>query len=336
MASTRTPKATARRRGGARTAGRRRAWLAAHLDDPDLRLVHVSPDRRVYNKRHVAGATYSDLHKELALQGHRARDRRRASASGWSRPREETEARAAPLACRRGRPDRLLRRHRDEPPGDPRLLAPPAVRLPADRLHILDGGIEAWRRAGGETTTELPEADLADGLRKPVDARRARRRPDRDLRRGPRLEPRGTSQAGDGPTRILDVRTAAEWVGTDLRAKRGGHIPGARQRCFVDLLTDEGTFRPVDEMVSLVRASGADPSEIRATYCQGGVRAALVWFVLHELAGFDGSAATRVVGGVGEPAGQPDRDALEPSGGLAGACALATRASSGIGTGGTP
>jgi len=26
---------------------------------------------------------------------------------------------------------------------------------------------------------------------------------------------------------------------------------------------------------------------VRATYCQGGVRAALVWFVLHELAGFD-------------------------------------------------
>ena len=132
----------------------------------------------------------------------------------------------------------------------------------------------------------MPEADLADGLRTPVDARRSRRRPDRDVRAGPRLEPRGR-QGPTAPTRILDVRTAAEWVGADLRAKRGGHIPGARQRCFVDLLTDEGTFRTVDEMVSLVRASGADPSEIRATYCQGGVRAALVWFVLHELAGFD-------------------------------------------------
>ena len=31
--------------------------------------MHVSPDRRVYNKRHIAGATYSDLHKELALKG---------------------------------------------------------------------------------------------------------------------------------------------------------------------------------------------------------------------------------------------------------------------------
>ena len=40
--------------------------------------------------------------------------------------------------------------------------------FPRVRLHILDGGIEAWRRAGQPTTTELPEADLADGLRKPV------------------------------------------------------------------------------------------------------------------------------------------------------------------------
>ena len=45
------------------------AWLAKHLDDPELRLVHVSPDRRVYNKRHIRGATYSDLHKEIALRG---------------------------------------------------------------------------------------------------------------------------------------------------------------------------------------------------------------------------------------------------------------------------
>src|SRR6478752_5152110 len=45
------------------------AWLAEHIDDPDLRIVHVSPERRVYNKRHIAGATYSDLHRELALRG---------------------------------------------------------------------------------------------------------------------------------------------------------------------------------------------------------------------------------------------------------------------------
>jgi thiosulfate/3-mercaptopyruvate sulfurtransferase len=260
------------------------AWLAEHVADPDLRLVHVSPDRRVYNKRHIAGATYSDLHKELALKGTAAEtgDAERE----WLVPSPEEVGRAL-RRWRVGDGDRVvfyddvgLNRHAIRGYWLLRLY-----RYPADRVHILDGGIEAWRRAGGEMTQEVPEADLADGLRTPVTLG------DRDDTLIATYDQvlawsREAAKSG-GPTRILDVRTAAEWVGTDLRARRGGHIPGARQRCFVDLLTDEGTFRSVDEMVSLVRASGSDPAEIRATYCQGGVRAALVWFVLHELAGFD-------------------------------------------------
>ena len=72
------------------------------------------------------------------------------------------------------------------------------------------------------------------------------------------MEP-GVERGADAPTRILDVRTAGEWVGTDLRARRGGHIPGARNRLFSDLLTDEGTFRPVDEMLSIIRVQRRRP-----------------------------------------------------------------------------
>ena len=54
-------------------------------------------------------------------------------------------------------------------------------RFPPDRMHILDGGIEAWRRAGLETTTEIPEADLADAPSQAGRARRARRLVHRDL-----------------------------------------------------------------------------------------------------------------------------------------------------------
>ena len=260
------------------------AWLADHLGDPDLRLVHVSPDRRVYNKRHVPGATYSDLHKELALKG-TAPETGDAEREWLIPTREQTERLLR--TWRVGEGDRIvfyddIGMNRQAIRGYWLLRL---YRFPADRVHILDGGVEAWRRAGGETTTELPEADLADALRVPVTLGD----PDDALIATYDEVLAWSREAAkpDGPTRILDVRTAAEWVGTDLRAKRGGHIPGARPRCFVDLLTDEGTFRSVDEMVSLVRASGADPAEIRATYCQGGVRAALVWFVLHELAGFD-------------------------------------------------
>ncbi len=260
------------------------AWLAEHIDDGDIRLVHVSPDRRVYNKRHIAGATYSDLHKELALRGTAPEtgDAEREWLIPW---REETERLLR--VWRVGEGDRVvfyddIGQNRQAIRGYWLLRL---YRFPSDRLHILDGGIEAWRRAGGETRVELPEADLADALRAPVTLGK---RDDALIAtyNEVRAWSREAAKPG-GPTRLLDVRTAAEWVGVDLRAARGGHIPGARQRCFVDLLTDEGTFRSVDEMVSLVRASGADPAELRATYCQGGVRAALVWFVLHELAGYD-------------------------------------------------
>lgn len=260
-------------------------WLVAHAADPDLRLVHVSPDRRVYNKRHIEGATYSDLHRELALKG-------TAPETGdaereWLVPTPE-QVGAVLRRWRVGEGDRIV--FYDDVGMNRQAIRGywlmRLYRFPKDRLHILDGGIEAWRRAGQPTTTEVPEPDLADGLRLPVTLG------ERDDSLIATYEEvlawsREASAGPDAPTRILDVRTAGEFVGTDLRAKRGGHIPGARQRCFVDLLTDEGTFRDVGEMVSLIRASGADPAEIRATYCQGGVRAALVWFVLHELAGFE-------------------------------------------------
>ena len=260
-------------------------WLAEHLADPDLRLVHVSPNRRVYNRRHIPGAVYADLHREIALRG-------MAPETGdaereWLIPTPEQTA----AVLRRwgvGAGDRVvfyddvgLNRQAIRGYWLMRLY-----RFPQDRLHILDGGIEAWRRAGHATTTEIPTADPAHAERAPVTLG------DRDdsiiATYDQVLAWSRESIAGDdAPTRILDVRTAGEWVGTDLRARRGGHVPGARNRLFSDLLTDEGTFRPVDDMLSLIRASGADPAEIRATYCQGGVRAALVWFVLHELAGFE-------------------------------------------------
>jgi thiosulfate/3-mercaptopyruvate sulfurtransferase len=259
-------------------------WLTEHRADPDLRLVHVSPNRRIYNRRHIEGATYSDLHKELALRGTAMETG--AAEREWLVPsRQETEQ---VLRCWRVGLGDLVLFLDDVVMFRLEIRGSWLLRLygfPTDLVHILDGGIEAWRRAGGETTKGAPGADGAEALPRPVSLRE---RDDALIATYEQVLAWSREAAEpDGPTRILDVRTAAEWVGADLRSRRGGHIPGARQRCFVDLLTDEGTFRGVDEMVSLVRASGAEPAEIRATYCQGGVRAALVWFVLHELAGYE-------------------------------------------------
>ncbi len=287
-----TPATSAKRTSTAASATRRVTdhpgplvgveWLADHIRDRDLRIVHVAPNRRVFNRRHIPAAVYSDLHREIALRG-------TAPETGdaereWLIPGPEqvTEVLGRWGV---GDGDRIV--FYDDVGMNRQAIRGywllSLYRYQPDRLHVLDGGIKAWSRAGLETTRE--ETARAKGRRPPT----LGERDDSILATYEDVLAwsRESSRSDDAPTRILDVRTASEWVGTDLRARRGGHIPGARHRCFVDLLTDEGTFRPVDEMLSLIRASGAEPEEIRATYCQGGVRAALVWFVLHELAGYD-------------------------------------------------
>ena len=116
------------------------AWLAEHLSDPDLRLVHVAPDRRVYNKRHIEGATYSDLHKELAFKG-------TAPETGdaereWLVP-SAAEAERALRNWRVGEGDRIVfyddvGMNRQAIRGYWLLRL---YRFPPDRVHILDGRV---------------------------------------------------------------------------------------------------------------------------------------------------------------------------------------------------
>jgi thiosulfate/3-mercaptopyruvate sulfurtransferase len=76
-----------------------------------------------------------------------------------------------------------------------------------------------------------------------------------------------------------------EFLGTEVLARRGGRIAGARHRLFTDFIAPDGRLRPAAEALAILHGSGVDPAELRAIYCQGGIRAALVWFVLHEMAG---------------------------------------------------
>jgi thiosulfate/3-mercaptopyruvate sulfurtransferase len=260
------------------------AWLRENLDEPGLRIIHVSPDRRVYNRRHIPRAVLSDLHRELALRG-------TAPETGdaereWLVP-DRTEMEAVLRRWGIGEGDRIVlyddvgkNRHAVRGYWLLRLY-----RYPRELLHVLDGGIDAWIAAGGEVTTDRPEPDLADALRKPAALGEAD--PALIATYGEMLGWSAEAAEPGGPASVLDVRTPGEFVGTDLRARRGGHIPGARQRAWDDLLTDDGRVRPVEEILAILRSGGVEPSEVRGTYCQGCVRASFVWFALHELGGLE-------------------------------------------------
>ena len=83
-----------------------------------------------------------------------------------------------------------------------------------------------------------------------------------------------------GSAQILDVRRAAEYAGTEIRAKRGGRIPGAIHLDWANNLAPDGSFKSPEELAAQYAALGLDRDREVITYCQGGYRSANTWLVL--------------------------------------------------------
>jgi thiosulfate/3-mercaptopyruvate sulfurtransferase len=268
-------------------------WLAEHLDGPTaggLRIVHVSTDRTLYAQAHIAGAVFSDLHVDLARGGSQP-------ATGTA-PRQyllPTRDDVAATLARWGVGEGMHVLFYDDA-GQNRYAARGywllrAYGFPGEQLHLLNGGLKAWQADGRPTTTDEPAIEPADRPERLTEVDRGLLATADDMLAWSR-EATATTAPGvdstDRPTRILDVRTTDEFLGTDVRARRGGRIPGALHRNFTDLLTPDGRIREAVQIRAIVEGSGVHPGELRATYCQGGVRAALAWFALHEVAGLPG------------------------------------------------
>lgn len=115
---------------------------------------------------------------------------------------------------------------------------------------------------------------------------------------GATIDTRAVLSALETPgTQIIDVRTPREFSGEDIRALRGGHIPGARnipyEANWIDpeamlkmrrgeLKDTAGmSLKPAAELRRLY--AGLDPARETIVYCNSGVRAAETAAVLREL-----------------------------------------------------
>jgi thiosulfate/3-mercaptopyruvate sulfurtransferase len=247
-----------------------------------LRIVHVSTDREAYDRAHIPGAIFSDLHVDLAKGG--TRPETGTARRDYILPaRHEVAAVLRQWGITPGTrvvlyDDAGLNRHAARGYWLLRVYG-----FPDDRVHLLDGGLTAWQAEGRPTTTE-PIAPVPTDTTEPLtDADPALLATADDV-----LEwSREATSTGDehSPTRLLDVRQVDEFVGADVQARRGGRIPGAKHRLFSDFVGQDGRLRDRAQTLAILEGSGVEPCEVRATYCQGGIRAALAWFVLHEVAG---------------------------------------------------
>jgi thiosulfate/3-mercaptopyruvate sulfurtransferase len=143
-------------------------------------------------------------------------------------------------------------------------------------VSVLDGGIGAWKSAGGalEAGAVAPVAavsayPLGESLVASVDA-------DALLK-------------SLGRVTLLDARAGERYRGeVEPLDARAGHIPGARSRFFKDNLDAHGLFRPAAELRAVFAAFGAMPAQV-VHQCGSGVTACHNLLAM-EVAGLSGSA----------------------------------------------
>ena len=84
---------------------------------------------------------------------------------------------------------------------------------------------------------------------------------------------------------IIDTRSPNEYAGEDVRAKRGGHIPGAVNINWISNLKSDGskTLAREESLVKLYDSQKISKDKIIVTHCQTGVRGAHTYFVLKLL-----------------------------------------------------
>ena len=94
--------------------------------------------------------------------------------------------------------------------------------------------------------------------------------------------------------KLVDVRSPDEYHGRITappeypteHAQRAGHIPGASNIPWAQVLNDDGTFKTAEELSKLYESKGILPENEVITYCRIGERSSHTWFVLKYLLGY--------------------------------------------------
>jgi thiosulfate/3-mercaptopyruvate sulfurtransferase len=243
-------------------------WLAQHLDDDSIRIVEVDENPALYDEAHIPGAIGFDWRKDLQDQVKR----------DFLGPEDFGRL----FGSRGVSNDHLVILYGDRNNWFAAYTYWYLKYYGHDKVLLLNGPREKWIADGRPTTAETPSYPAVSFTAQPGDeAIRAYR--DEVL------------QAIEAPTKLVDVRSPAEFAGEIISpagyeqegAQRGGHIPGAASIPWAQAVREDGTFKSAEELRELYGGKGVLNGEDIIAYCRIGERSAHTWFVLHELLGHD-------------------------------------------------
>lgn len=259
-------------------------WLAAHLDDEEVRVLDGSfhlpgsgrDPRAEYAAAHIPGARFFDI------------DGIRDEAD----PLPHMLPSAEVFACAAGAlgidANSFVIAY--DQPGS---FAAPRVwwtfrSFGHHRVAVLDGGLAAWMAAGLPVTDAPPRIVPASF----------------PARFDPRLVRSAEAVAatiGDASVQVVDARPAGRYAGRDAEprpAARSGHVPGAVNLPFLGFVDAgrNGAWRSAGALQAAFETAGVDPQKPITAYCGSGVTACTIAFGAHLLgsdavAVYDGSWA---------------------------------------------
>jgi len=152
-------------------------------------------------------------------------------------------------------------------------------------VRVLDGGYEKWRNENRPTSLLSTALPIPSQYRV-SSPRSIRAEADYVL-----------TQLGNPSVVVWDTRTPEEYDGRDIRADRGGHIPGARHLNWTELqheVNGAKVLRPEKEIRALLAEKGILNGDEIIAHCQTGIRSSYATLVLlglgyQDVKNYDGS-----------------------------------------------
>lgn len=262
-------------------------WLAAHLQDSNLRIVDMQETRESYLQGHIPGAVYVDMDeivsavkgvsKKIYLwPGAKEPEKIAEYCASWGADTGETNVELVEEKIRDAGigNDTMVVVYDDAGGLYAAQLFWVLEIMGHDGVALLNGGIDRWKGEDWPLSRDVPWVEPGSF----------------NAHVKPGIVTDATwilKELQNAQVALLDVRSKAEYTGTAKLSKRAGHIPGAINLEWSNAIdSPTNTFKAQEELKNLLEGAGVTRDKTVVTYCQAGIRASHTYFVL-RLLGYD-------------------------------------------------